>query len=280
MQTKISLYVRNGGKRFLLAFCLTTLGIALLSVLIARGKSSSIQLSTKEVRRVRLSVEDPRPVAAALLKMETKYGWAITYEDPRYVHEGEIANEVEFRKYRSRPGEPKVAIPKGGSLSVDYDVAADSDLPSNPELVIQKILDANSAAGNAGRFRIERDGELLHVIPTVDRDRTGAFTPHESVLDAVINLPEEERSGPKKLQAISDAITKATSVRVVVGTFPTNVLFQYHDRRAAVGEKARDVLVHLLNSAKHGQDLSWRLLYDPEVNQYWLNIHLVQGSKH
>lgn len=279
MQIKVSAHVHKRSSRFLLAFCLASAGIVILTALIARGRSSANQESTQAVKKVRLSVQDPRPVAEAILKMETKYGWAITYEDPRYVHESEIANETEFHKYRPRPGEPRVPIPKGGTLAIDYDVTRDTELPPDREIVIQQLLDTNSATGNAGRFRIERDGEMLHVIPTADKGSTGAFTRHESVLDAVITLPEEERSGPKKLRAICDAITQATKIRVVVGTFPANVLFQYHDRRGAMSEKARDVLVDLLNSAKQGQSLSWRLLYDPDMKEYWLNIHLVPRSK-
>jgi hypothetical protein len=69
----------------------------------------------------------------------------ITYEDPVYVHSSEIANEIEFRKYRTRPVEPKVPIPKGGTLSIDYDVAADSDLPPDREVVMERIYRTASA---------------------------------------------------------------------------------------------------------------------------------------
>src|SRR5262245_54420252 len=39
---------------------------------------------------VKLSVDDPRPVAKALERLEDKYGWRITYEDPRYAYPGDI----------------------------------------------------------------------------------------------------------------------------------------------------------------------------------------------
>jgi hypothetical protein len=177
------------------------------------------------------------------------------------------------------PGERRVRIPKGGTLAIDYEVTSANELPADREFVIQQLLDANSAAGNAGRFRIERDGELLHVIPTSDKSTAGLFTPHRSVLDAPITFSEEERSGVQKLRAICDAITQATNLRVVVGGFPANVLFPYRDRQGAANQKAREVLMDLLRGAKHGQNLSWRLLYDPEMKEYWLNIHLVPKSR-
>jgi len=101
------------------------------------------------------------------------------------------------------------------------------------------------------------------------------LTPHESLLDTLVTLPAEERSGLKKLSAICDAVTQTSKTHVVVGTVPFNVLLQYRDRRGATSQKARDVLVDLLDSAKHDQNLTWRLLYDPEMKEYWLNVHLV-----
>jgi hypothetical protein len=35
---------------------------------------------------IRISVNDPRPVAAAVAAIEKHFGRAITYEDTRYVH--------------------------------------------------------------------------------------------------------------------------------------------------------------------------------------------------
>jgi len=37
-------------------------------------------------------VHDPRPVAKAVQRLETLYGLPVTYEDPQYVHESEVAD--------------------------------------------------------------------------------------------------------------------------------------------------------------------------------------------
>src|ERR1051326_6000590 len=77
--------------------------------------------------QMKLSVEDPRPVAKAIEMLEEKYGWVITYEDPRYVHESEIADvTLKVRRVldKYKPGEaPKVLIARGGVLEFTYDVA-------------------------------------------------------------------------------------------------------------------------------------------------------------
>src|SRR3984893_19497801 len=39
-----------------------------------------------------LTVQDPRPVAAAIQELEKRYGWQITYEDPPYVHYSDLTD--------------------------------------------------------------------------------------------------------------------------------------------------------------------------------------------
>ena len=56
------------------------IGLFILMGFVARGRS------LQGVSEVKLSVEDPRPVAQAIEILKEKYGWVITYEDP-YVHE-------------------------------------------------------------------------------------------------------------------------------------------------------------------------------------------------
>src|SRR2546430_7117656 len=39
-----------------------------------------------------VSVNSGRPVGEAALQLEKRYGWTITYEDPKYVNNAEIAD--------------------------------------------------------------------------------------------------------------------------------------------------------------------------------------------
>ena len=48
---------------------------------------------------VKLSVNDPRPVAEAVKQLQEKYGWIITYEDPRLSNESDLLDETD-PKYR------------------------------------------------------------------------------------------------------------------------------------------------------------------------------------
>ncbi len=216
-------------------------------------------------RRVKLSVQDPRPLAKAIETLESRSGWVITYEDPRYVNESEISA-------------PKVLIPKGGALSIEYEVDPTTNKPADITLVVQQLLDAQSTSGNAGMFRLERNGEVIHVIPTAVKNTAGALTPQESVLDAVISLPAEDRTGMQLLDAICVSVSQATETRVVVGTIPLNLFVKRRTQRGAANQKARDVLDTMLEDIKSGTNLSWQLFYDPGMKMYALNIHQVRLS--
>jgi hypothetical protein len=232
-----------------------------------------------QATKASLSAEDPRPLAAAIETLEVRSGVAITYEDPLYVNAGEIADvtdEVRRDLDEYKPGEaPKVLVPKGGTVSIDYDTIPGTNRPADPAAVVLQLVDAYNASGNAGRFRVEVSGEIIHVIPDAFKNKEGELTPQQSVLDAVISLPEEERSGVQTLRAICDAVSLETRKKVVFGTIPVNLLVQHRDRRGWASQRARNVLVELLESSKRRANLSWRLLYDPGTREYALNIHPV-----
>jgi hypothetical protein len=262
--------------RVLVLMILAVTGILSVATYAIRGRG--IQANSK----VKLSVQDPRPLAKAIETLESRNGWVITYEDPRYVNESEIADvtgSVRKDLDQFKAGEaPKVLIPKGGALSIEYDVDPTTNKPADSTLVVQQLLDAQSTSGNAGKFRLERNGEVIHVIPTAVKDTAGALTSQESVLDAVISIPAEDRTGMQLLDAICVSVSQATETRVVVGTIPLNLFVKRRTQRGAASQKARDVLATMLEDIKSGTNLSWQLFYDPGMKMYVLNIHQVRSS--
>jgi hypothetical protein len=69
-----------------------------------------------------LSVNDGSPVAKAIEELVARYGYVITYEDPRYAYEGDlqdVTTQVRRDLDQYPPGKaPKVIVPRGGKLSV------------------------------------------------------------------------------------------------------------------------------------------------------------------
>lgn len=244
----------------------------------ARRRAGVRENVAQESNKVVLSVEDPRPVAKAILMLESKYGWTITYEDPRYVFAGDIADVTEkvrrdLHKYQKRHA-PRVLIPKGGELIFEYDVVS-LNLPPNPGVVVQQLLDAQGASANSAKFRMEWSDKLIHVIPIAVKSRSGKLMPQESVLDAVITIPAKERTGLQTLEVLCSAISRVTQRRVVVGAIPSAMFLQHRDQLGAESQRARDTLVQLLERTSKGMKLSWQLFYDPGMKIYALNIHVV-----
>jgi hypothetical protein len=238
----------------------------------------------QQVTRITLSVEDSRPIAKAIDLLATRHAWVITYEDPRFMHDSDIDDVTEsvrrdLDKYR--PGEaPKVLVPRGGALEIAYDVTADTNEPTDRRVVLNELLNVQNARDKGGKFRLEMNGDYAHVIPIAVKDVRGEWVKQESMLDAMISISTEERTGLEKLKGICKAISEATKSRVTIGNFPTNLFLQYRDREGAERERARDVLAKQLERVSSGgrnlawqANLSWRLLYDPGKKAYALNIY-------
>jgi len=229
--------------------------------------------------KVRISVEDGRPLAAAITMLEARFGWVITYEDPRYANAGDISDVTEKVRrdlHKFKPGRaPKVLVPKGGSLVFEYDYGADSKQRPDPNLILKALLEAHTGSGNAGRFRLERGAQITHVVPAAIKDISGRFAPQESLLDVAISLPPKERTGLQMLYALCTELSKSVQLRVVVGTIPHGLFLQHKDNQGVERMIARDVLVQLIERAGRGTRLSWQLFYDPGLKMYALNIHHV-----
>jgi len=238
-------------------------------------------MPSQVVSKAHLSVEDGRPLAKAIELLESRYGWVITYDDPRYIHNSEIA-DVTLRVRRDldkyKPGEaPKVLVPKGGALTFDYDVRSDTNQPSGRRAVVQELLATYNRSGLAGRFRLEKNGPILHVIPMAIKNSHGQLMPQESILETRISLTAKERTGMEKLERICSATSQATKIRVGIGIVPENWLSRHRDSKGATRQRARDVLVSLLESLGNSAKWSWQLFYDPSpgLQVYVLNIHPV-----
>jgi hypothetical protein len=242
------------------------------SGLVIRGREP------QQSKTAKLSVEDSRPVAKAIMILESTYGWVITYEDPPYAYAGDIddiTQKVRKDLDKFKPGQaPKVLIPKERTLSFEYDVDQ-TNLPSDPAIVVQRLLAENRKSGGSSEFRLEKVAKTIHVIPSSIKDKSGKLTHTKPVLDAVIGLPAKQRNGLQTLEAICDAISKAAHVRVVVGTVPIRLLVHHEDKKALKFGKAREALVEFLQRLGTGVHFSWQLLYGPDVKMYALNIHVV-----
>lgn len=245
---------------------------------LAFGGLSCVSLGLTVVGSVQndsIIVDDPRPLAEALRIFQARYGWIVTYEDPRYASQADVVDVTEaVRNPAAKPSGRRTIIPRGGPFSFGYQrPSPDSTLDRVAALVGTMVAEYN-VSGYPGTFRVVRTDDMLHVVPASVQGRDGSPVPQSSILEARISLsPEKNRNTVDALVALLAAVRSATGQRVEIGTSPVNLLMQSRMEEGATDESARDVLVRTLRAT--GRRLGWLLLYDPGDQYYVLNPVLV-----
>jgi hypothetical protein len=131
-----------------------------------------------------------------------------------------------------------------------------------------------NASGYPATFQVVRTEDMLHVVPVSVQGQDGSLVRQSSILDARISLsPRKDRTTLEALATLLAAVQAATGQHVLLGTSPTNLFVQSRMEEGAADETARDVLIRTVRAT--GRRLSWRLLYDPGDQAYFLNLHLV-----
>ena len=220
------------------------------------------------------SVDDSRPIASIIEKLERKHRVVITYEDAPYIHETEVEDVTSPEWRQAHPDGPKALIPKPVYLDPPYPMAYVSVETDDIKSLLQKLLDNHAEKNYPGRFRLLQEGEIFHIIPMQVRDRSGSLVNIDSILDTPISFPEQERTLLELLDLITNSVSRAGGKKLEVGIVPLNLMAQTTFRRGANNEKARDVLVSALKATK--TKFSWRIFYDPGIEWYALNLHMVR----
>ena len=224
-----------------------------------------------------LSIEvlDGRPLAKAILILEQRHGWIVTYEDARYEHESDLQDVTAEVRRNYAPDKPKIIAPRGGLVSFSYDLPG-RGTSSDVLAVLQTMLSVHENSGNGGIFRVEQDADVFHIVPVAVKDRTGQIVERRSILEVPITLPEAERTVFETLKAVLEVVKRASGSEVNavnIGSIPLNLFFQTRTREGFIGVPAHDVLLRTF--AATGRRLSWRLLYEPGRREYAFNVREV-----
>jgi hypothetical protein len=209
-------------------------------------------------------VSDPRPVAAAIEEIEKLSGRPITYEDPPILNKDYMMPMVEG-------GDPRLLVPRGGS-SLRFTLPADASAEQKVAAA-QSMVGTYNASHGAATFSVSQDG-LTHVVPRQTMDASGRLTPVTPVLGTRITVAAKPRSAMELLGEICQAVSRVSGQPVGIGTVPNNALLQQTIEIGANNEPAREVLEKLIMANR--LTLSWRLLYDPGLKTYYLNIPVIR----
>ena len=245
----------------------------LVSTALLTGVSANARGQTTDVNV--LSVNDPRPLEAAVLSLIRKYDVSVTYEDPRYEYSGEMRDITDQVNKSSKPPKVRTIIPIGGLLQASYAVSRQSGQLASPADAIHAIVDAQNANAMGGRFAVQQSGDTFHIVPTEVRDSNGAWINQQSVLDTRITFSSiDGESAESLVESVLKEVSSVSGQKLLVGLFPIGPTAVggggYHTKVEAKNEPARDVLMSLLHSIS--PRLTWVLNYDPSDHSYYFNV--------
>jgi hypothetical protein len=168
-------------------------------------------------------------------------------------------------------------VPGGGNFVVEFSAAPAPNAIPDEQKTLQMLVDAYNKSGNPGRFELRKDKDrqegVFDVVGTAAHDSQGKIAPQQVLLDSPVTIPAQERTFSDTVDLICQTIEDKTRVKITLGIHPLGL-----DRtNVTAGGKelsARSYLFRTMESTS--RKLVWRLLYDPESNSYFLNIHQVK----
>lgn len=248
-----------------------------------------------QAQSVTITVNDPRPVNAAVEQVEKLSGIPISYEDVRYGNPGDtvdVTNSVRNPAQGPAPPGFQVLIPRGGQLSVG--IAVDPATQRLPDaLTTANALNSVLAAAAAspvvpGKFNFDTYNGVFFVAPSQSRSAGGSFAPTTAVLSAPVNLPGQQQTALATLEAILQQVSQKTGLKIGLGTMPFGAFARSKVSIAASADPASHVLARLFAAVSIAGSvgppeavagMSYHALFDPKFKTYALNIHVVPNPK-
>jgi hypothetical protein len=256
---------------------LAALGVG-LGVLVAN------QSALGQTKTITVTVDDPRPMAAAILKLEELSGIPINYEDMPVYASGDLQERIPRNPF---PGVRYFGA-RGGELSVPIRVEAAGKLSGTQaaDAALAELVAAYHSSGLPGEFGYELLNGVFFVRPVRFRDANGVTQPMPSILSGPVTLVEEKRSSDATVRLILDQISKQAGIELIPGTNSSgnhNVIFGAQDEPGYLA--IARYLTTGRGTAVSPTDTNWdfgmsyRLLFDGNSkSSYALNVHQVPNS--
>jgi hypothetical protein len=205
--------------------------------------------------KVTLIANDPRPLVQAVEALRDHYHWSINYEDPVY-----------------RPSDMsgvKTKLVSSRKFVTTFEEVSGTDVQAEKHRVIAKVVSDYNLSSNAGHFAIRGDGPGGS--PSVVGISAGTVetTP---IFDTSISMKKQVRSAEESILEVLQQIELRTGIKVSLASGPIRRLKESQVEVGAENTEARKLLESVLWSAQGSRRLNYKLLYDPDLKHYYLNI--------
>jgi hypothetical protein len=233
-----------------------------------------------------ITVNSGRPVADAARKLEFRYNWAITYEDPPYMYESDLVDV----NAASRVGRPDVKVlmtPRDVKFSFTLEDGPPADRPrpttrspetTAREAILTMLRSYSASLGGLETFTLTDSNGLFHIVPTRARNAAGVFEMFTPILDRTVSILPGQRTGMALVKEICQSLSEQSGVKVFLAG-GTNLLNQHVTAIASTpNETARSILSRLF--AELRRPASWEIRYGLQdgSGMYVLNVYLVEAA--
>jgi hypothetical protein len=178
-------------------------------------------------------ITDGRPILKAINMLESIYDVPISFEDSRYVND-RLLVDITAQVQRTPNPSHKIMGLKTRTLSYTYQLP-----PVPPHTVngwrqtrqereaktadaLQSILEGYAAAGGQESFSVTKEAELFRVTANNFVNADGQLRKLPPILDTKITILPGHRTRKVLLNAICQAISKASGTHVGIWNFPYN----------------------------------------------------------
>ena len=191
-----------------------------------------------------IAVTAPRPLWDAINALEAAAGGTVNYEDVPYENPADVQDYSTPAQRAAQPQGWQLLGPVTGTVTAEIPVPANGAVTANDLLYDVNLLLASYRQNHLpGDFQVEQANGMLYVMATKVLGANGVVRTVTSPMLTVITIPTADRSVVGTVQAIFDAVGKATGLRIGVATLPF-----WPSQRVAFGataEVARDALARL-----------------------------------
>ena len=252
--------------------CIAFVAIATGGVALATASSGArAQDSTRDASLSEIAVLEPRPLAKAILELESRLGVVITFEDPEYEFDGDIEDVTWAQRPSARSH--RLLVPRTKAFHFSYEERR----TSRPEQLIPAMIQKYQDDGNTDAYRVVRDGQRFHVVPIRSADSSGIPIGRGSRLEARVSVVERSRTVYELLKAVLDQVSVEIQRPVGLGLAPMSMVTATRVSHGAQNERARDVIVRALGAT--GAKLSWQLFCGPgQPRLCMFNVHVVSSG--
>jgi hypothetical protein len=221
-------------------------------------------------RMLSIDAGGPAPLAVVARILERRYGAVITYEDPVYASDSDLIPYTGPPFMTTTPwGQRRIV--RSTRLAFSYPVSAATGQPEDLASVIQQAIDLHASAGNPGRFRLARDGAVLHIVPERVQGRNGEWENANPFLDAKLELPDVDRNLEDTIALIIGSVNHNTGSHIASLQEPLNTERRIPFPRGVKEESARDLLTRAVGQLP--KKSSWTLRHEPRNGMMAFEIH-------